>query len=100
MKSYDIGVCRAGYGWGTFRVQADTEEEAREKALVKAGDTVFSEKDSDYFITDYQEMVIRNFNDPNYEELLKLVLTQKAALPMLLGLDEDLDALIDKALKE
>ena len=45
-------------------------------------------------------MVIRNFNDPNYEELLKLVLTQKAALPMLLGLDEDLDALIDKALKE
>lgn len=49
-KEYKVSVSRAGYGNHDFEVEATSEQEAEEKALVQAYNTVFSEKNSDYRI--------------------------------------------------
>ena len=48
----DMEVSRECVAFNTVTVVANSEEEARRKALDKAGDYVFSEKDANYEVTD------------------------------------------------
>jgi len=48
MKTYDVGVCRIGYGFRTIRVEAETMADAMMKAEDTAGSFEFSEKNADY----------------------------------------------------
>jgi hypothetical protein len=48
MRKFDVEITRIGYGYKTIRVEADTEDEARQKALDEAGNHVFNEKSSEY----------------------------------------------------
>lgn len=45
---YEVGVIRIGYGHTSFIVEADSEEQAGERALEEAGDHEFTENSSDY----------------------------------------------------
>lgn len=45
---YKVKVTRTGYSVSTFDVEANSPEEAEDKALNKAYNTVFSEYNSDY----------------------------------------------------
>jgi sorbitol-specific phosphotransferase system component IIBC len=51
MPNFDIDVTRIGVGFATLRIQANTLQEAQEKALDEAGDHSFSEKTSEYELT-------------------------------------------------
>lgn len=48
MKEFDVEVTRIGYGYRTIRVTAETEDEAINKALDKAGNYVYSEHTAEY----------------------------------------------------
>ena len=50
MEKFDINVVRTGYGFKTISVEANSLEEAEEKALDEAGSEEFSEKTSEYSI--------------------------------------------------
>jgi hypothetical protein len=45
-----IDMVRISYGFREFEVEAETEDEAREKALDVAGDYEFNEKNAEYRI--------------------------------------------------
>jgi hypothetical protein len=47
-KSWSANVCRTGYGFADFVVNARTSAEAEERALDTAGNYSYSEKNSDY----------------------------------------------------
>jgi hypothetical protein len=51
MSTFVVGVTRIGYGYRDFEIEAETSEEAREKALDIAGNFEFNEKTSDYEIS-------------------------------------------------
>lgn len=51
-KEFDIDVTRIGTGHRTIPVTANSLEEAQEKALDEAGDHIFSDKSSEYELTD------------------------------------------------
>ena len=46
---WEVPVVRNSWGSQRIRVEADTAEEAKEKAVEKAGDEVFDEDGSDYW---------------------------------------------------
>lgn len=48
MSTFEIEVCRVGYGFATIPVEAGTLEEAEAIALEEAGGHDFSEKTSEY----------------------------------------------------
>ena len=50
LKSFDVPVCRVGYGFATITVMAHNDEEAEQLALDEAGNHEFSEKNSEYQI--------------------------------------------------
>ena len=50
-KTFEVEVCRTGYGHASFKIQAASADEAREKALDQAGGHLFSEKESEYTVT-------------------------------------------------
>lgn len=50
MEKFIIPVVRIGYGFANIEVDANSQEEAEEKALDIAGDHEFTEKSSDYEI--------------------------------------------------
>lgn len=58
---YEIEVLRTSYSSKVFEVEADCEAEARDKALGKAYDTVFTEYDADYEIATVSE--VKDFLD-------------------------------------
>ena len=43
-----VNVCRIGYGFAQFKVEAATAEEANAVALDEAGNFCFSESSADY----------------------------------------------------
>ena len=49
-KKYEVEVCRTSYSYLTFGVEADSEKEARSKALDKAYNTSWDEDDAEYEI--------------------------------------------------
>lgn len=51
MSKFEIEVCRVGYGFATIPVEANTLEEAETIALDEAGGHSFSEKTSEYSLT-------------------------------------------------
>lgn len=50
MKTFKVDVIRTGYASRTIEVQAETEEQANEKALDEAGDHEYSEHSSEYTV--------------------------------------------------
>lgn len=52
MPIFNVAVTRIGYATKDFEVEADTQEEANEKALEAAGNHEFNEKESDYALAD------------------------------------------------
>lgn len=52
MAKYKATVCRTSYAFREIEVEADNEEQAKEKLLDEAGDYEFSEKSADYSISD------------------------------------------------
>jgi hypothetical protein len=50
MNTYDVKVIRTGYATRTDRVEANTLEEAKQKALDRAGDFEYSDNTSEYEI--------------------------------------------------
>jgi len=52
MKDFMVNVCRIGYAFGEIPVNAETQEEANEKALDGAGDYCYSEKSAEYRLAD------------------------------------------------
>lgn len=60
METFDIPVRRTAHQFATLSVQAQTQEEANEKALDQAGDHEFSgEKSADYFLVNQGDGVRR-----------------------------------------
>lgn len=51
VRSWDVEVCRTGYGHATVRVRAASQAEAETLAMDQAGDIEFSENDADYEVT-------------------------------------------------
>lgn len=51
MPKFDIDVTRTGIGFATIRVEAPNQQEAESKALDEAGNHLFSEKTSEYELT-------------------------------------------------
>jgi hypothetical protein len=51
VRSWDVEVCRTGYGHATVRVRAASQAEAETLAMDQAGDMEFSENDADYEVT-------------------------------------------------
>jgi hypothetical protein len=49
-KSFDIEVCRTGYGFCTIRVKATSYAKAAQLALDEAGSHDFSENDAEYTV--------------------------------------------------
>ncbi|MNR71308.1 hypothetical protein D3C71_19230 [compost metagenome] len=47
-RSFEVEVCRAGFGFATFRVTATSQEDAQAQAIEMAGDHEFSERSSEY----------------------------------------------------
>ena len=56
MKTFMVQVCRISYGFASFEVAAENEEDAKNKAEDMAGDHIFSEKSSDYEAQGAQEI--------------------------------------------
>jgi len=54
-KLYTVQICRVSYSFATVEVEADSLDEATNKALDNAGDLSYSEKDADYSIEYIQE---------------------------------------------
>lgn len=52
---YDVDITRIGYASLTFTVEAENEEEAKEKALQEAWNTGWSEDSVDYEVDDCNE---------------------------------------------
>mgnify|MGYP000299390291 CR=1 FL=1 len=52
MPTFNVNICRIGYSTKDIEVEADTQEEANEKALEAAGNHEFNEKESDYALAD------------------------------------------------
>ena len=52
---YEVDITRVSYSTLTFGVEANSEEEAREKALDKACNTSFDEDDANYEIESCSE---------------------------------------------
>ena len=50
MPKYRVSVCRTGFGFAEFEVEAGSEQKAKSAAMERAYDTVFSEKTSEYSI--------------------------------------------------
>ena len=50
MNTYEVQVTRVGYGSRLSQVQANTLQEAKDKALAEAGDFLYSEHTSEYEI--------------------------------------------------
>ena len=50
MKKYKLEICRVSYAHNTINIEANSEEEAKTKALDEAGDHNYSEKNADYII--------------------------------------------------
>lgn len=49
-KKYTVYICRVGYSFGNFEVEAESEEQAKEFATEEAYNHLFSEMSSDYLI--------------------------------------------------
>ena len=50
MPKFKVSVCRTGFGHAAFEVEAESEQKAKELAMDRAYDTVFSENSSEYSI--------------------------------------------------
>ena len=48
MKTYKVEITRTSWSTKTFTVEADNSEEAQQKAMDKANNTVFDEDGADY----------------------------------------------------
>jgi hypothetical protein len=48
---YIVSVCRIAYAHNEIEVEADSPEQAEEKALDKAGDYLYNEHTSEYEVT-------------------------------------------------
>lgn len=57
MPKFTIPVTRIGYGYRDIEVEAQSQEEANEKALNEAGNYEFSERESDYIVQDMPEFM-------------------------------------------
>jgi hypothetical protein len=55
MRKFVVNVCRIGYGNRDIEVEADTEAEAKEKALDDAGNYLYSEHTSEYEVEGVRE---------------------------------------------
>jgi hypothetical protein len=53
---YKVTVYRTGYSSATFVVDADSREEAEEKAYECADSTVFDEHSYEYFADNFEEV--------------------------------------------
>lgn len=51
LEKFVIEVCRIGYGFHKFEIEAETKEQAEEIALNQAGDFEYSENSSKYEIS-------------------------------------------------
>lgn len=47
--TYKVAVSRVSYGRHVFEVEAETDEEAKEKASELAGDHAFTQNSADYY---------------------------------------------------
>jgi hypothetical protein len=54
-KKFTVGICRTSYAFERFEVEANTREEAIEKAERMAYNTCFREDDAEYSIEDVTE---------------------------------------------
>lgn len=57
MPKYEVDICRTAYRSTCLRVTAETEEEARKKALAEAPNILFDDEyDYDYEVVDVTEV--------------------------------------------
>lgn len=66
MQTFTVEVTRIGYATKEIEVDAETQEEANQKALNEAGNYVFDEQTSDYELT----------NEPNREDNFRNLLKE------------------------
>jgi len=56
LPRYEVEICRTGYGFHTILVEANSQDEAIDKALDGAGNHYYDEKDAEYEIEDIMEV--------------------------------------------
>ena len=55
MKKFKVEVCRTSYSFNEIEVEAETTEKAKEIALEKAGNYLYSESNAEYITTGITE---------------------------------------------
>lgn len=65
MKKYEVEVCRISYAFRTYGIKANSEEEAREKALDEATSDYFDEDSAEYKVDNSVESEL---SDEEFEE--------------------------------
>jgi len=56
VKTFKVCVCRIGYGFKEFEVQAPSAIAAQQKALDEAGNHLYSEHDAKYEVNHVEEI--------------------------------------------
>lgn len=55
MPKFKVEITRIGYGCKTVEIEAKDEDEAHKLALEQAGNHLYTEKTSEYEVTDIEE---------------------------------------------
>lgn len=103
LKNYEVDVCRIGYAVCKIPVRAHTFQAAERKALREAGNYNFSSEHNSEYVLSYYGPTKENILQEELHETnkhLDLILGKlKFDLPLLLGLDKNLDKKINKILR-
>ena len=63
---FDVEVLRVSYAYNTITVEADTIEQAKERAIDVAGDYLYNEKDSEYSVNSVNSVKVNSKDITNY----------------------------------
>ncbi len=64
MKKYRVNICRIGYGYNSIEVEANSPDEAIDRADEAAGNLDYPEKSVEYVFDDGAELV-KDYNNLN-----------------------------------
>jgi len=102
LKNYEVDVCRIGYACTKIIAKAHTFKAAERKALREAGNYNFSSEHNSEYVLAFgptkESILQEQLNETNKH--LDLILGKlKFDLPLLIGLDKNLDKKINKILR-
>jgi len=101
INNYEVEVCRIGYATASLTIRAKSFRGAEKKALEEAGNVCFSEHNSEYVLAygPTKEFILQQKLNEANKHLDLILETLKFDLPLLLGLDKNLDKKINRILR-